>query len=87
VLAYRDATKCYLDQCVDGTYTNLISQTVSYVAGATLQAVKVGQTVQLFYNDTQIGTDQTIDAGIATNTIHGMFGTYGGNKLDRFFAS
>jgi hypothetical protein len=85
VLGYyhRGDGKVYLDKYVGGTRTNLIATTAAYVAGATVRVVKNGTTYQLFYNNVQIGTDQTIsDAGIISNTIHGLFSTYSGNTLD-----
>jgi hypothetical protein len=61
---------------------------LAYVAGAGVELRwTANDTVQMFYNDSKKGTDQTIsDAGIIANKIHGAFSTYGGNSLDSFFA-
>jgi hypothetical protein len=88
VLGYYYGTKCYLDKCVAGVYTNLIAATTTYAAGATVQVVKSGTTYQLFYNGAQVGANQTIsDATVVNNTRHGMFSGYSGNTLDSFSAS
>jgi hypothetical protein len=87
---YNRATgKALLERCVAGTYdaTPLINITKTYVAGAEVKVIKSGTTYQLYYNGAQVGTDQTIsDAGIISNTIHGMFTTGGAaTSLDAFF--
>jgi hypothetical protein len=88
VLAYHDGTNAYLDKCVAGTYTNLITAAATYSAGAILRVSKLGNTYKLYYNSVQIGADQTVnDAGIVSNTIHGQFSTYEGNSLDDFSVS
>lgn len=87
---------CVLEKCVAGTYTQLIA-TWSNGGGAgnggmptTSQDLEIrvsGTTVQLFHNDIQVGTDQTVsDAEITGNTYAGLFDT-GGNSLNRFFVS
>ena len=46
--------------------------------------VKDSNSVTLFYNNAKIGATQTVsDAGITSNTIHGIFDTYG-NSIDNF---
>lgn len=72
-------------KCVAGVYTYVISAYVAYAAGANLVVVKEGTSYSLYYNNAQVGTTQTIsDAGIISNTLHGMFSTYSGNQLDNF---
>ncbi len=88
VIAYHDGTNAILEKCVSGTYTTLISTAVGYVAGAVVKIVKSGTTYQLFYNGIQRGTDKTIsDAGIISNTKHGIFSTDSANSLDDFLVT
>jgi hypothetical protein len=85
VIAYHDGTNVRLEKVVNGTYTTLINTAATYSAGAQLQVIKNGNLYKLFYNGTQRGADQTIsDAGIVSNTIHGVFSTYSGNTVDNF---
>lgn len=87
VIAYHDGTSVYLDKCVGGTYTNLISAAVAYSAGAIIRIVRPAgtNTFQLWYNGVQRGADQSVsDAGIVSNTRHGLFSAYDGNSLDDY---
>lgn len=84
VIAYysgRDA-KVYLDKCVAGVYTNLVSGAVTYGAAKILKVVKNGTTYQVSYDGSQVGTDQTITG--MNGTRHGIFSTDGGAKLDNY---
>lgn len=66
----------HLTKCVAGTYTTVQTATVTYVAGARLRLVCSGNSASVYYNDVQIGSTQTIsDAGIISNTLHGLFST------------
>jgi hypothetical protein len=72
-----------LYKCVAGTYTQLITAAVTYVAGATLRGICDGSAVSVFYNNLLVGTTQTVsDAGILNNTLHGLFSTDASNSLD-----
>jgi hypothetical protein len=76
-----------LTQCVAGTYTELISTAVTYVAGAAVEIRRPagGDIWQLFYNGSQVGTNQTIsDAAIKAATLAGLFNSYSGNSLAAF---
>lgn len=85
VVAYHDGASAKLRKCVAGTYTTLINATTAYGAGQVLKVIKLGTSYSLYYNDVQVGTTQTIgDAGIISNTLHGLFSTYSGNQLDNF---
>jgi len=85
VIAYHDGTNAKLEKCVAGTYTTVISAAAAYVAGATLVVIKDGNDYSLYYNNDKIGSTSTIsDAGIVSNTKHGLFSTYSGNRLDNF---
>ena len=73
------------------TWTNLIAATtVTYSAGATLRVVTYHSDantlkVRVYYNNALVGSEQTVtDAGIISNTIHGLFSTYSGNTFDNF---
>lgn len=87
VIASHNGQTARLTKCVAGTYTELISQSVAYVAGAFVEVRRLAgtDTWQLFYNGAQVGNNQTIsDAGIVGNTLHGYFNTYSGNVLSEF---
>ena len=74
-----------LAKCVAGTWTSVILNTITYVAGAPLRVTKTGNDYSLYYNGTQVGSTTAItDAAIVSNTKHGMFSTYNGNSLDNF---
>jgi hypothetical protein len=85
VLAYHNGTRAKLVKCVAGTNTTVIEAVTAYAAGANLVVVKDGTSYALYYNNAQVGATSTIsDAGIISNTLHGMFSTYSGNQLDNF---
>lgn len=86
VLAYLDGNgNANLDKCVAGVYTNVISAAVTYSAGAVLRVIKDGTSYRLFYNNLAVGSVSTIsDAGIISNTLHGLFSTYSANSFDNF---
>lgn len=87
IIAGHDGTNAMLTKCVNGVYTSLISTAAAYAAGRVLRVVKVGQTVRLYYNGAQVGTDQTVaDAGIISNTRHGMMSTAPESNIDNFAA-
>jgi hypothetical protein len=76
-----------LTKCVAGTYTELISTAVTYVAGAFVEIRRLAGTTtyRLFYAGSQVGTDQTIaDSQIVSNVLCGMFNTFSGNSLTGF---
>jgi len=89
IVAYLDgAGNVKVDKCVAGTYTNVISGAVTYVAGQTLRLVCSGNSVSAYYNGTQVGSTVTVsDAGIVSNTRHGKFSTYASNTLANYVAA
>jgi hypothetical protein len=90
VIGYHDGVSAKLEKCVNGTYTTLVTATVAYSAGAAVMVKRLAgtDTMQLWYNGVQIGADQTVsDAGIISNTLHGLLSTYSGNTLDTFTVS
>ncbi len=89
VIAIRNGTGFVnLTKCVAGVYTNLISVATNFVANAPIEIRRPsGNTFQLWYNNAQIGSDQTInDAAIANNLFpyYGAFSTHSGNKFGKF---
>jgi len=72
---YSSISGVILDKCINGLYSNLLSVSTAYVAGATIKIVRRGTTYQVFYNGTQRGADQTInDASLGT--YYGAFSAY-----------
>jgi hypothetical protein len=85
LIAYHNGTNAVLEKCVAGTYTTLVSVAAAYVADKTIAVIKHGTSVTLYYNYVLIGTTQTVsDAGIISNTKHGIFSTYVDNRIDYF---
>jgi len=83
IIVYHNGTQVVADKCVAGTYTNLFSSTVTYVAGARLELRKDGTAYRVYYNTVFVGSQQTVsDAGIISNTLHGTFSTYELNEFD-----
>jgi hypothetical protein len=82
VLAYLSNTYVYLTKCVNGTFTNLIKTAITYANTKAIRVDSNGTTYRLFYDEVQIGADQTIaDAEIVGNKYHGLFSTYEGNQI------
>lgn len=78
-----------VEKCVGGVYTGLISTIITYVAGAQIRmtGTRSGSNllIDAFYNGTQVGVQQTIsDAGIISNTRHGIFSVNENNTVDDF---
>jgi hypothetical protein len=84
VVAYYSYNRVYLDKCVNGTWTNIITEFVGYVENAELRVIKDGTTYRLYYNDTLIGTATISDESIINNTRHGLFSTDVRSTLDNF---
>lgn len=77
--------RAYLEQFVNGTRTELISSNITYVADKDFELRVSGNTASLWFNGTQSGTDQAVDASLAGNPYMALFGSAGG-ALTRFFA-
>lgn len=84
VIAYHDGINAKLEKCVAGVYTTVITAAVTYSAGATLRVTKIGTAYRLYYNNALVGSGTISDAGIISNTRHGLFSTYSANTLDNF---
>jgi hypothetical protein len=90
IYAYLDLAfdRIAMYKCVGGVHTQLIHSGITYVADRILRIAKNGTTVKLFYNEIQIGADQTVsDVGVKDNTRHGMFSTSGNNSMASFSAN
>lgn len=84
VIAYHDGVNAVLEKCVAGVYTSVISAVATYSAGAQLRVIKDGTSYALYYNNAKVGSTVTIsDSGIISNTLHGLFDTFG-NSFDNF---
>lgn len=85
VRAVHNGVNVVVEKCVAGTWTSLIDTAATYVASATLRVKRTGTTFQVFYNGSQIGSDQTIsDVALIYNTRFGMWSTSVSNTLDNF---
>lgn len=81
----QSSTLINVDKVINGTYTNILTGTVTYAAGATIRLIKTGSSYSVFYNGIQVGTTQTIsDNTIINNTLHGLFSTHTSNTFDEF---
>jgi hypothetical protein len=68
-----------LDKFINGVQSTVINGTGSYAAGGVVEVKRIGTTYQLFYNGSQIGTDQTVsDANLGN--YYGAFSTYASNS-------
>ncbi len=85
VIAWHDGVNIHLDKCVGGVLTSLINATQTYAGGGRMKVSKSGTKYRLWYTNTLIGTEQTItDAGIISNTRHGVFSTNVANVFYNF---
>jgi hypothetical protein len=89
ILCYLDgAGNVKVDKCVGGTYTAVITGAVTYVAGQVLRLACSGNDVSVYYNGTQVGSTTAVaDAGIVSNTRHGLFSTYAANTFAGYVAA
>lgn len=85
---YSVGSLIYLEliKVVNGVPTSVVKTgNVSYAAGRPIEVRKSGSTLSLYYNGTQVGSNQTIsDATIIDNRYHGLF-SGGGASCDAFF--
>ena len=89
IIAYLDgASNVKVDKCVAGVYTNVISGAVTYGSTKILRLVCSGNSVSAYYDGTQVGSTVTVsDAGIVSNTRHGLFSTYASNSFAGYVAA
>jgi Icc-related predicted phosphoesterase len=81
LLGFHDGQRAALYQLVSGVWTQLISENVTYVDGGAIEVRVMADKVQLWYAGIQVGVQQTMNAALAANDIHGMFSTFAGNEL------
>jgi hypothetical protein len=84
VLCYLDGSGyARLEKVVGGVYSSVLAVAVTYVAGALLECRKYDTGYTLTYNGSAVGSVQTIsDAGIVSNTLHGLFSTDPSNSFE-----
>ena len=89
IIAYLDgAGNVKVDKCVAGVYTTVISGAVTYGSTKILRLVCSGNNVSAYYDGTQVGSTVTVsDAGIVSNTRHGLFSTYASNSFAGYVAA
>jgi len=89
IVCFHNGENLTLLKVVAGAITQLINTAATYVAGAaiTLKGTRSGSNLLLnaFYNGAQVGTQQTVsDAGIVSNTRHGIFSSTSLNTFSNF---
>lgn len=84
VITYHNGTNVLIEKCVAGVYTTVLSAVATYSAGATLRVAKIGSAYRVYYNNALVGSVTIADAGIISNSRHGLFSTYSQNSLDNF---
>lgn len=78
----EDFINVSLWQLAGGVWTSKVAESVlSIVSNAWVEIRLSGTTAKLYYNNVQVGTDQTVTP---TGVYHGMFET-GGNTIKQFF--
>ena len=83
----HNGTNVQLVKRVATVETTLVNVAATYVPGAKIILRVVGQQYRCYYNDTLIGTEQTIsDATFDGKTVVGLRSTNTGNTVDDFVA-
>lgn len=78
----------YLMKKVGNTYTVIANTGITLASGAYLELRCAGSTIKVYYNNAQVGTDQTVsDTEIVSNLYHGLFSTGDNNLLNFTLAS
>ncbi len=81
----RSTGKVMLVKMVGGVYAaDILNVTATYAAGAKLVCRKIGTSYSVWYNNVYIGAATISDAGIISNTLHGVFSTDASGTLDNF---
>ncbi|MCU7521670.1 MAG: hypothetical protein HF312_15745 [Ignavibacteria bacterium] len=76
--AYLQDGRCYLAKTVSGVKTTVMDQAATFVADAWLYVIKDGTGYSVYYNDSLLGTTQTIaDPAIVGNRKHCLYSTGG----------
>lgn len=83
VLAYLDgAGNIKVDKLVGGTWTSVSTTAAAYSANARLTGWKLGTSWRFYYNNAFVVANTISDAGIISNTRHGVFSTDLNNKFE-----
>jgi hypothetical protein len=83
--AFTTTARVALIKVVNGTPSSVIAGTaITFVQDAYLEVHASGSTESLWYNGSQVSTDQTVTDG-ATNKIHGLASSGGSETIGRFF--
>jgi hypothetical protein len=84
VMAYADRTtgtkRARLVSCIEGTITEVIAESITYVAEAELKVIVCDGDFTLFYNNAKVGTTQTIATATLGTGVYG-FATYETNQV------
>jgi len=85
IYAVHDGANAELHKVVGGVDTALVDVAAAYGAGNKLRVTADGTKFRLYYNDTFIGTEQTIaDAALQTSGLHGVYYTDTDSAMDDF---
>lgn len=89
LVAFAQGTNCQLWSVINGVWTNLVSGTLVTLTNIIVEIRMLNTNIaQLWINNGQVGTDQTItDGTILSSTNVGMFSTYSGNTITSFLVS
>ena len=84
IIVYLSDGNILVDKCVAGTWSNVSTTAYTYSAGARLVVAKNGTEYRTYYNNALVKADTITDAGIITNTFHGLFSTDPSNTFDDY---
>lgn len=84
VIVSHNGVQVVVEKRVAGTWSSVSSTVAAFSASAELRVEKSGSTFEIYYNGSLIKTDTISDAGIISNTQHGLFSTYSANTLTDF---
>jgi hypothetical protein len=86
VIAYSNGANIKLEKSVAGVYTaDIINIGIpTGDSSGILRVIKDGTAYRVYYSNALAGTATISDAGIISNTKHGLFSTYSTNTFDNF---
>ena len=99
LLAYHDGTQIHFYQVNGGSYTSLptgaefqyynasTNPAVAYVPGAALEVQRApgSDLFSIYYNGRYVWQETVTDPVIVNNTVHGLFSTFEGNRVNFSF--
>lgn len=71
-----------VDKCVAGVWSTVSTTAVTFTANAKLIVWKSGTSFRFYYNGLLVIANTISDAGIISNTLHGVFSTDPANKFE-----